>query len=131
LNFAVLTTGNQTISGMKTFASSPLGTKAAPSISAGVLTLNLSSASLFYVNLNAAITTFTLQNVPASPGVHSFSLQFVADGTARTVAWPVSFRWTAGTTPTLTSTLNKIDTFTFLTHDGGSNWFAFTSSQNQ
>jgi hypothetical protein len=27
--------------------------------------------------------------------------------------------------------LNKIDTFTFLTHDGGSNWFAFTSSQNQ
>ena len=127
----VTTTGNHTISGILTFTDPPLETKATPSISAGTLTLNLLSASLFYVNLNAPITTFTLQNVPASPAVHSFTLQFVGDATARTVTWPVGTRWAGGTNPTLTSTLNKVDTFTFLTHDGGTNWFAFISNQNQ
>lgn len=105
--------------------------KATPTISANTLTLNLSTASLFYVNLSAAINTFTLTNVPASPKVFSFTLQFVADGTARTVTWPTGTRWAGGTNPTLTSTLNKVDTFNFLTHDGGSNWFAYTSDQNQ
>jgi hypothetical protein len=131
LNSAVLVSGNQQISGTKIFVNPPLETKASPAISAGALTLNLTSASLFYVNLNAAITTFTLQNVPASPSVHSFTLQFIGDGTARTVTWPVGTRWAGGTNPTITSTLNKVDTFTFMTHDGGTNWFAFVSSQNQ
>lgn len=106
-------------------------TKATPAISTNTLTLDLATASLFYVNLNASITTMTLQNVPASPAVVSFTLQFVADGTARTVTWPTGTRWSGGTTPTITSTLNKVDTFTFLTHDGGANWFAYTSNQNQ
>lgn len=123
-------TGNQTISGSKTFVAPPLETKAAPTISAGALTLDLSSASLFYVILNSAVS-ITLTNVPASPSVHSFTLQFVADGTARAVIWPAGTRWAGGTIPTPTSTLNKVDTFTFMTHDGGTNWFAFVSSQNQ
>lgn len=106
-------------------------TKATPSITSNVLTLDLSIATLFYVNLNAPITTFTLTNVPASPKVYSFTLQFVADGTLRAVTWPTGTRWSGGTAPTLTSTLNKVDTFTFLTHDGGTNWFAYTSNQNQ
>jgi hypothetical protein len=127
----VTATGNHTISGILTFTDPPLETKATASISAGTLTLNMMSASLFYVNLNAAITTFTLQNVPASPAVHSFTLQFVGDASARAVTWPVGTRWAGGTNPTLTSTLNKVDTFTFMTHDGGTNWFAFVSNQNQ
>ena len=127
----VTATGNHTISGILTFTDPPLETKATASISAGTLTLNMMSASLFYVNLNAAITTFTLQNVPASPAVHSFTLQFVGDTTARAVTWPVGTRWAGGTNPTPTSTLNKVDTFTFMTHDGGTNWFAFVSNQNQ
>jgi hypothetical protein len=106
-------------------------TKATPTISTNTLTLDLATASLFYVNLNAAITTFTLTNVPTSPKVFSFTLQFVADGTARTVTWPTGTRWSGGTGPTITSTANKVDTFTFLTHDGGANWFAYTSNQNQ
>jgi hypothetical protein len=127
----VTATGNHTISGILTFTDPPLETKATASISAGTLTLNMMSASLFYVNLNADITTFTLQNVAASPAVHSFTLQFVGDGNARTVTWPVGTRWAGGTNPTPTSTLNKVDTFTFMTHDGGTNWFAFVSNQNQ
>jgi hypothetical protein len=94
------------------------------------LTLNLSTATLFYVSLNANVTSFTFSNPPASPKAYSFALQFVADGTLRTVAWPSSVKWANGTSPTMTSTSGKIDTFSFLTHDGGTTWFGFISGQN-
>jgi hypothetical protein len=32
--------------------------------------------------------------------------------------------------PTLTSTNGKVDIFTFVTWDAGTNWYAFTSGQN-
>lgn len=86
---------------------------------------------MFLVNLNSNITTFTFTNVPPSPRVYSFALQLSADGTTRSVVWPTGTRWSGGTGPTLTSTAGKVDTFTFFTHDGGVNWFAVTSIQNQ
>ena len=121
--------GNVTLNGLNLVYVTE--TKITPAINANTLTLDLTSASLFSVDLNANITTFTLTNVPTSPRVYSFTLQFIADGTLRAVTWPVGTRWSGATNPTLTSILNKIDTFTFVTHDGGSNWFAFVSDQNQ
>jgi hypothetical protein len=111
--------------------SSVTETKQTPAISANTLTLNLDSAVVFHVNLDSNITTFTLTNVPPSPRVYSFALQLSADGTTRSVVWPTGTRWSGGSTPILTTTAGKVDTFTFLTHDGGSNWFAFTNNQNQ
>jgi hypothetical protein len=107
----------------------PVETKATPAISAGTLTLNLSTATFFYVTLNA-ITSVVFSTPPASPKVFSFTLQFVANGTAYAVTWPASVRWSGGIVPVITITNNKIDTFTFVTHDGGTNWFAFVSGQN-
>jgi hypothetical protein len=108
----------------------PIETKATPSISAGVLTLNLSSATLFYVTLNANITSILLSSPPVNPKVFSFTIQFVGDGTARTIAYPASVKWGPIGPPIPTSTLGKIDTYTLLTHDGGSNWFGFVSGQS-
>lgn len=125
----LLPTAGGTITGEVLFGI-PSETKSSTTISAGSLTLNLSSATLFYVSLNAAITSFAFSNPPASPRVSSFTLQFVADGTARAVTWPTSVKWAGGIAPTITSTLNKVDTFTFLTHDGGTTWFGFVSGQN-
>jgi hypothetical protein len=105
-------------------------TKATPAISSSTLTLNLATATLFYVTLNSSIGTLTLSNPPASPRVFSFTLQLVGDGTARTITWPGSVRWQGGLAPTPTATLNKVDTYVFFTHDGGSNYFAFTAGQN-
>jgi hypothetical protein len=103
----------------------------APTISAGALAINLNSATIFDVSLNAAITTFNITNVQSSGRVSSFVLIFTADGTARSVTWPASFKWTAGNTaPTITSTNGKKDVFTFFTVDGGTSWQAFTSGQN-
>jgi hypothetical protein len=106
-------------------------TKSTPAIASGTLTINFASASLFYVNLNSNITAFTFLNIPASPKVFSFTLQLVGDGTVRTINWPTSFRWGTAGAPTPTSTLNKVDTYTFVTHDGGTNWFALVVNQNQ
>ena len=105
-------------------------TRTAPTISTGTLTLDLNSATVFDVALNANITSLVLSNVQSSGRSSSFVLIFTADGTARSVTWPASFRWPSGTAPTLTSTNTKKDVFIFFTVDGGTNWQAFISGQN-
>ncbi len=106
-------------------------TDTAPTISSNTLTLDLNSSTIFDVSLNSNINTLTLTNVTATSGKSvGFTLVFTADGTARTVSWPITFRWPGGNPPTLTSTLNKRDVFTFFTTDNGTSWNAFVSGQN-
>ena len=102
---------------------------ASASISGGTLTLDLSAAGIFYVNLNAAVTTLTISNTQ-SIGSSAFTLIFTADGTPRSVTWGGSILWPGGTPPTLTSTNGKDDIFSFVTLDGGTTWFGFTGGQN-
>lgn len=105
-------------------------TRTAPSISAGALTLDLQTATVFDVSLNAAITSITISNIPSSGSTGSFILMLTADGTARAVTWPGSFKWPNGTAPTLTSSSGKTDIITCITDDGGTSWYAFISGQN-
>jgi hypothetical protein len=49
---------------------------------------------------------------------------------SRTATWPASVKWPSSTPPTITTTNGKIDTFTFITHDGGTNWFGIVNGQN-
>lgn len=100
------------------------------SISAGTLTLDLNSSTVFNVSLNGTINTITLTNVQSSGRSSSFVIVFTADGTARAVSWPASFKWPNGTAPTITSTAGKIDVYTFFTTDGGTTWQAFITGQN-
>jgi hypothetical protein len=108
---------------------SPSETFTSPTIATGTLTLDLASSTFFKVSLNAAITTLTISNAPASAAA-AFTLEFTADGTARAVTWPASVKWPAGTAPTLTSTSGKTDTFVFYTTDSGATWRAFVTGQN-
>lgn len=105
-------------------------TVSSPTISSGTLTLNLETSNIFTVSLNAAITTITITNVPASGSGASFTLIFTADGTARAVTWPSSIKWAGGTAPTLTSTSGKVDSFAFFTSDGGTTWQGYIGGQN-
>jgi len=102
----------------------------APAISAGTLTLNLENGNVFDVALNAAITTFTVSNPPATGRSGSFTLIFTADGTARAVTWGAAVKWAGGTPPTLTSTNGKKDIFVMTTVDAGTNWLAIVAGQN-
>lgn len=104
--------------------------QATNSISSNTLTLDLNTASVFEVSLNQNINTITINNAKASGNTSSFVLVLVADGTARTVTWPISFKWADGIAPTLTSTNTKKDVFVVFTYDGGTTYYAFTSGQN-
>jgi hypothetical protein len=105
-------------------------TVSSPTISSGTLTLNLETSNIFTVSLNAAITTLTISNPPASGSGGSFTLIFTADGTARAVTWPAAIKWANGTAPTITSTSGKVDSFAFFTSDGGTNWQGYVGGQN-
>ena len=127
----------QTITANKTFDGNVklkifTGTRQNSTISSGTLTLDLSLANFFTTTLNANVTTLTLSSVPASPDLSSIVLQiFFNSNTVFTITWPASFKWAGGTGPTLTCLNGKYDTFSFLTYDGGTTWFAYTIEQNQ
>lgn len=101
---------------------------AAPAIVAGVLTLDLSAATVFNVALNAAITSIVITNPPAGYA-GSFTVRFTADGTPRAITLPASFVALNGTyTPT--STNAKRDRLAFFTADGGTTWEMLVVAQN-
>lgn len=103
-----------------------------PSISASTLTIDLSTGSFFSVTVNSNITTINITNTPATVGVVSgFVIVFTYNGTPYSVTWPASIRWSNGNVaPTLTSTNNKRDVFTFFTTDNGTSYNGFITGQN-
>ena len=104
--------------------------KTAPTIASGVLALNCALGNVFHVSLNAAITSITFSNIPASNTAYGLTLAFTMDGTARAVTWGSAIKWASGTAPTLTSTSSKVDMFVLTTWDGGTTWYAMTGGQN-
>ena len=105
-------------------------TKTAPTISAGALALNCALGNVFHVSLNAAVTSLTFSNIPASGSAFGLTLILAMTGTAYTITWPASVKWPSGTAPTLTSTNLKSDIIILTTVDGGTTWFAFIGGQN-
>ena len=99
-------------------------------ISAGTLAVDYTTAAVFAVSLDAAITSFTIAN-PAPTGKHcAVTFIFTADGTIRAITWPTGTVWPAATAPTMTGTLNKRDIITLVTFDAGTTWFGIIVGQN-
>jgi hypothetical protein len=97
--------------------------------------IDLSTGQVFRTKLTVAAIGLTLSNIPdnANANAVGFSLLFVGDGTARTMTWnigSIGISWAAGTAPTYTSTANKVDIYSFLSTNGGSNWYGFVGGQN-
>lgn len=124
-------TGNVIITGstsLKTYTE----TGTSPAISANTLAIDLSTGSFFSVTVDSNITTINITNTPATAGaVSGFVLIFTYNGTPYSVTWPASIRWSNGNVaPTLTSTNNKRDVFTFFTTDNGTSYNGFITGQN-
>ena len=98
-------------------------------IASSAASLDLNTAAMFLISLNSNVSA-SFVNPPPAPRVCSFTVAMSADGTARAVTWPTTVRWSAGTPPTITSTAGKVDIFSFLTNNGGSSYYGFTSDQN-
>lgn len=101
-----------------------------PTISSGTLTLDLSTGSIFTVNLSSSITTLNIINPSPTGSVSSFCLNTVGTGTAIVISWPSGVKWPSGTAPTVTTTNGKQDLYTFFTLNNGNNYFGIISGQN-
>jgi len=110
-------------------------TAANPNISAGTITLDLSTASYFNVTLSSNITAFNISfgGTPLT-SLSSFTLELIQDSTGgRTVAWSFvgkTLKWANGSAPTQTSTAFKSDIYTFVTRDFGASYYGFVRGQN-
>lgn len=77
--------------------------------------------------LSAAVCALTF---PAPQAGMSFTVELVQDATGgRTVTWPASVKWPAGTAPTLTTAASKADVFSFMCSDGAT-FRAFAAGLN-
>lgn len=97
--------------------------KSAPSISTNTLTLDLEGGlwpdRIFEVSLNANITTFTVNNYPASGMPYFWEVVWTADGTQRTITYPTAWKFAQSLTPIPTLTNGKKDRIGCETYDGG------------
>lgn len=83
----------------------------------GTATLDLSLANLNYITMPAGNITIALSNATVG---QVFIIRILQDsGGSRTVSWFTTIKWAGGTTPTLTTTANKADTFGFIVTGSG------------
>lgn len=89
-------------------------------------TVSLANGSIQYLTLTGNCTyTF-----PTPAAGKSFTLIQKQDATgSRTVTWPASVKWPAGTAPTITATASKADKFIFTAIDSSS-WLGSVAGQN-
>ena len=125
-NFATVSTLQ--VSGIASFTTTTEQSRTV-TIASSAASLDLRSAAIFNITLNSNVSA-SFVNPPPAPQACSFTVVMSADGTARAVTWPTTVRWAAGTPPTITSTAGKADIFSFLTTNGGSIYYGFTSDQN-
>ena len=132
-----------TLGGVSTFATSTFAglvnlrayneTVSNPAVSAGTLALDLATATIFNVAINANITSVTFSNANTiAAGTQASGFVMIANGTGTSYAivWPASVRWPGNTAPTITSTAGKLDVLTFFTTDQGATYNSFISGQN-
>ena len=116
----VFTTGNQTILGVKKFASGLFGgTKA---MTSNEVSFDCSAATSFTKTVTSN-TTFSFSNVPED--TTCCITVILTNGGNYTVAWPSSVKWSENATPTLTQ--NGTDVLTFITCTGGNVWYGTTT----
>ncbi len=102
-------------------------------ITGGNVPIDVADGNHVPISLTAAITSFTVTNVPTSGHVLALILYFTADGTLRSITWSINShtaKFPGGVAPVMTSTNGKIDRILLTTRDGGSTWFADILGQN-
>lgn len=107
-------------------ATNPTAQTYSPS-AAGTATLDLSLSNQHYITMPAGNITIALSN---DTNNQVFLVTITQDATgSRTVTWFTTIRWAGGTTPTLTTTASKRDTFGFI-RTGSATYDGFIVGQN-
>lgn len=115
-NIPVFTSGNQSISGIKTFTAGIFsGTTI---LESDVSAFDCSTASSFTKTIESN-TALSFVNVPSN--VTCCITVILKNGGNYNVEWPTSVKWSGNAVPTLTS--NGTDVFSFVTVTGGTIWY--------
>ena len=97
-------------------------TIATNSTATGAVTLDLTNGNVFTVTLTGDVT-FTFNGATTGKAC-SFGLYLTQDATgSHAVTWPTGVKWSGGTAPTLTTTLNATDVLVFESLNGGTTWY--------
>jgi len=123
-------TGTPTYSGAVAFTGKPTFTATSPTLVAdtdgATITFDMNAGNIHSVTLGGnrvlAVTNVAVGQV--------FIIRLLQDGGGtRTVTWFNTIKWTGGTTPTLTTTINKADSFGFFCTSTG-NYDGYIIGQN-
>lgn len=123
-NVTVLDSGNTDVRGTLKVNKRAAGVVSALT-SAATVNIDLELANLYTLTLGHNVT-FTFSNPTAG---HFFTIQLTQDGTgSRTVTWPASVEWAAGTAPVITTTAGRTDVISLVYN--GSKYVAVLVGQN-
>jgi len=87
-------------------------------------TVDLENGNVFNLILNEATCELSFTNAFPSGAATSFTLMLKQDSTGgREVTWPSNIMWPGDNAPTLTTTANEADIFSFITINAGALWF--------
>ena len=98
------------------------GAVTALAIVGGVVNVDWGAGEYFTLALTANVTGITFSNLPA--GGCSLMIRITQGATARTVAWPASFKWAGGSAGAVSVGSGAVDVLALTTFDGGATWSA-------
>ena len=90
----------------------------------GVVNINCALGDYFTLAPTANVTSITFSNLPASGKAQTIMVRFTQDTTARTVAWPASFKWAGGAAGAVSTGSGAIDMIAMTTFNQGTTWLA-------
>lgn len=80
----------------------------APTITAGVLTIDLSTGTIAVIQNNSDFNTFNITGA-LSAGAASFTMYFVSDGSAHSQTWGGQIKFSNAAPPAFSTTAGKVD----------------------
>lgn len=91
----------------------------------GSVAIDYAMGDYFTLALSGNVSGFTFSNLPGAGKGASLMVRITQDATARTVAWPASFKWASGgATEAVSTGSGAVDVLAITTFDNGTTWQA-------
>jgi hypothetical protein len=101
-------------------------------IYSGTAVIDLSQGNVFNLSLSENVIALNINTLPAGD-VNAFTLIVTQNNTeAKTLYWAgsnIPIKWPDSATPLVTTTLDKVDVFSFMSIDQGDSFFGFVGGQ--
>lgn len=90
----------------------------------GSVAIDYALGDYFTLPLTGNVSGFTFSNLPGSGKGATLMVRITQDSTARSVAWPSSFKWAGGIAGAVSTASGAVDVLAITTFDNGTTWRA-------